>query len=248
MGVCPRLPTTARAAIRKPCPCFTGKASSQSHHGLRCKRPSFMNSSHSCIRVIRVIYANVCPDRYPASFPRNSHSGWRDRRMARTVLIIEDDPDTRRLVGLYLSRDGHKLLAASNGLEGLALARKAKPDLIVLDLMLPGMNGMDICRSLRRESTVPILMLTARVEEKDRLEGLDLGADDYVIKPFSPKELAARVRAVLRRTAREAAGMRAGGDQLRRHLHKPEAVRRQGRRRGGLFDAYRIPHSYPVGA
>ena len=124
--------------------------------------------------------------------------------MARTVLIIEDDPDTRRLVGLYLSRDGHKFLTASNGLEGLALARKAKPDLIVLDLMLPGMNGKDICRNLREDSTVPILMLTARVEEKDRLDGLDLGADDYVLKPFSPRELAARVRAVMRRTAREA--------------------------------------------
>ncbi len=124
--------------------------------------------------------------------------------MARTVLIIEDDPDTRRLVGLYLSRDGHKVLTASNGLEGLALARKAKPDLIVLDLMLPGMNGMDICRNLREDSTVPILMLTARAEEKDRLDGLDLGADDYVLKPFSPRELAARVRAVMRRTAREA--------------------------------------------
>ncbi len=125
--------------------------------------------------------------------------------MARTVLIIEDDSDTRRLVGLYLSRDGHKVLEASNGLEGLALARKATPDLIVLDLMLPGMNGMDICRSLRKESAVPILMLTARVDEKDRLDGLDLGADDYVVKPFSPRELAARVRAVLRRTAWEAA-------------------------------------------
>jgi DNA-binding response OmpR family regulator len=124
--------------------------------------------------------------------------------MAGKVLIIEDDPDTVRLVELYLARDGHKVLAATDGLEGLRLAREAKPDLIVLDLMLPGMDGMEICRTLREESMVPIVMLTARVEEKDRLVGLDLGADDYVSKPFSPKELAARVRAVMRRTAREA--------------------------------------------
>ena len=120
------------------------------------------------------------------------------------ILIIEDDPDTSKLVGLYLSRDGHKVLAALDGPEGLRLAREAKPDLIVLDLMLPGMTGMEICRELREESMVPIVMLTARVDEKDRLEGLDTGADDYVVKPFSPRELAARIRAVLRRTAREA--------------------------------------------
>ena len=120
------------------------------------------------------------------------------------VLIIEDDPDTARLVGLYLSRDGYRVISAANGQEGLQLAREAKPDLIVLDLMLPGMSGMDICRTLRDESMVPIVMLTARAEERDRLNGLDMGADDYVTKPFSPRELAARVRAVLRRTAREA--------------------------------------------
>ena len=124
--------------------------------------------------------------------------------MLGNILIIEDDPDTSRLVGLYLSRDGYKVLAALDGLEGLRLARESKPDLIVLDLMLPGMSGMDICRELREESMVPIVMLTARVDEHDRLEGLDTGADDYVTKPFSPRELAARIRAVLRRTAREA--------------------------------------------
>ena len=124
--------------------------------------------------------------------------------MAGKVLIVEDDPDTARLVGIYLSRDGHKVLTAHDGLEGLRLAREAGPDLVVLDLMLPGMDGIEVCRTLREESTVPIVMLTARVEEKDRLDGLDLGADDYVSKPFSPKELAARVRAVMRRTAREA--------------------------------------------
>ncbi len=124
--------------------------------------------------------------------------------MANTVLIVEDNTHTVELVRLYLSRDGHKVLAAADGIEGLRLAREAQPDIVVLDLMLPGLDGMEICRVLRQESEVPIVMLTARVEEEDRLAGLDLGADDYVTKPFSPRELAARVRAVLRRTAREA--------------------------------------------
>ena len=95
-------------------------------------------------------------------------------------------------------------LTAADGVEGLRLAREAKPDLVVLDLNLPGLDGMKVCRALREESVVPIIMLTARVDEADRLAGLDLGADDYVTKPFSPRELAARVRAVLRRTVREA--------------------------------------------
>ncbi len=121
--------------------------------------------------------------------------------MPSTVLIVEDDPNTVELVRLYLGRDGHKVLAASEGFEGLRLAREARPDLVVLDLMLPGLDGMEVCRILREESDVPIVMLTARVEEEDRLAGLDLGADDYITKPFSPRELAARIRAVLRRTA-----------------------------------------------
>ncbi|MBI4282527.1 MAG: response regulator transcription factor [Chloroflexi bacterium] len=124
--------------------------------------------------------------------------------MASTVLIVEDDPNTLELVTIYLRRDGHKVLMASDGLEGLRLAREARPDLVVLDLMLPGMDGMEVCRILREESEVSIVMLTARVEEEDRLAGLDMGADDYITKPFSPRELAARVRAVLRRTARDA--------------------------------------------
>jgi DNA-binding response OmpR family regulator len=125
--------------------------------------------------------------------------------LAATVLIVEDDPDTANLVQLYLRRDGYKVLSAPDGREGLKLAQDAGPDLVVLDLMLPGMDGLEVCRELRRNSNVPIIMLTARVEEEDRLEGLNLGADDYVTKPFSPRELAARVRAVLRRTARDAA-------------------------------------------
>lgn len=123
--------------------------------------------------------------------------------MPSTVLIVEDDFDTVELVRLYLSRDGYKVLAATDGLEGLRLAREARPDLVVLDLMLPGLDGMELCRILREESEVAIIMLTARVEEEDRLAGLEMGADDYVTKPFSPRELAARVRAVLRRTDTE---------------------------------------------
>ena len=123
--------------------------------------------------------------------------------MGSTILIVEDDPSTLEIVELYLRRDGHKVVKSQDGMEGLRLAREAHPDLVVLDLMLPGMDGMEVCRTLRDESDVPVVMLTARVEEDDRLAGLDLGADDYITKPFSPRELAARVRAVLRRTARE---------------------------------------------
>ena len=124
--------------------------------------------------------------------------------MSAKILIIEDDPDTARLVGLYLRREGHRVLSASDGVDGLRQARVSRPDLIVLDLMLPGMGGMEICRELRDESAVPIVMLTARVEEADMLGGLESGADDYVTKPFSPRVLVARIKAVLRRTAREA--------------------------------------------
>ena len=107
-----------------------------------------------------------------------------------------------RVVGLYLQRDGHRVTTVADGLAGLQTARDSRPDLIVLDIMLPRLDGMEICRALRAESDVPIIMATARVDEADRLAGLDLGADDYIVKPFSPRELAARVRAVLRRAAR----------------------------------------------
>ncbi|NLE08962.1 MAG: response regulator, partial [Dehalococcoidales bacterium] len=115
------------------------------------------------------------------------------------VLVVDDDEKTVELVKMYLSRDGYKVFTASNGLEALDSARKNRPDLIVLDLMLPGMNGLDVCRTLREESDVPIIMLTARSTDDDKLIGLETGADDYVTKPFSPRELAARVRVVLRR-------------------------------------------------
>jgi DNA-binding response OmpR family regulator len=115
------------------------------------------------------------------------------------VLVVDDDVKTVELVKLYLNRDGYRVLTAYNGNDALRIARENRPDLIVLDLMLPGINGFEVCRTLRSESEVPIIMLTALTTDDDRLTGLNLGADDYVTKPFSPRELAARVRAVLRR-------------------------------------------------
>ncbi len=121
------------------------------------------------------------------------------------VLVVDDDPNVVALARAYLERDGYRVSEANDGLRGLELARREQPCLVVLDLMLPGMDGLEVCRRLQVESMAPIIMLTARVEEADRLEGLNLGADDYVTKPFSPRELAARVRAVLRRADRESA-------------------------------------------
>jgi DNA-binding response OmpR family regulator len=119
----------------------------------------------------------------------------------RCVLVIEDDPNTANLVVLYLEKEGIKALQANDGVKGLALAQRHRPDLVVLDIMLPKMDGWEVCRQLRKTSEVPVIMLTARGEEIDRVSGLTLGADDYVVKPFSPRELVARVKAVLRRTA-----------------------------------------------
>ena len=121
------------------------------------------------------------------------------------VLVVDDDPNVVALARAYLERDGYRVSEANDGLRALELARKEQPGLVVLDLMLPGLDGLEVCRRLQVESMAPVIMLTARVEEADRLEGLDLGADDYITKPFSPRELAARVRAVLRRSDRESA-------------------------------------------
>ena len=118
----------------------------------------------------------------------------------RTVLVVEDEPRIASLVREYLENAGFAVLIASDGRAGLALARARRPDAIVLDLGLPTVDGLDVVRDLRRDSTVPIVVLTARGDESDRVAGLELGADDYVVKPFSPKEVVARVRAVLRRS------------------------------------------------
>jgi DNA-binding response OmpR family regulator len=124
--------------------------------------------------------------------------------MDQTILIIEDEERLAHWVQTYFERAGFNTLITANGLTGLELARAEKPSLIILDLMLPGMDGTEICRVLRQESNVPIIMLTARSKEHDRIHGLDLGADDYVVKPFSLGELVARARAVLRRANKAA--------------------------------------------
>jgi DNA-binding response OmpR family regulator len=116
------------------------------------------------------------------------------------ILIVEDDPNTSTLVETYLQREGFTTIAAFDGEQALALARSRKPGFVILDVMLPKVDGWEICRQLRKISDVPILMLTAREEEIDRILGLSLGADDYVVKPFSPRELVERVKAILRRT------------------------------------------------
>jgi DNA-binding response OmpR family regulator len=123
---------------------------------------------------------------------------------AKKILVVDDDFKIVELVKLYLLREGYSVLIAYEGKEALRLAREEHPDLVVLDIMLPGLDGLTVCRTLRAESAVPIILLTAKTTEEDRIVGLDLGADDYVTKPFSPKELAARVRAVFRRTPDEA--------------------------------------------
>jgi DNA-binding response OmpR family regulator len=122
------------------------------------------------------------------------------------VLIIEDDPNTSSLIALYLEREGFRALTANDGEQGLFLAEQHPPDLVILDLMLPKIDGWEVCRRLQQQSRVPVIMLTARGEEIDRVAGLTLGADDYVVKPFSPRELVARVKSVLRRSQTARAG------------------------------------------
>lgn len=119
------------------------------------------------------------------------------------ILVVDDDRKTVDLIRLYLEKDGYRVLVAYDGRQALDLARRKRPGLIILDLMLPKVDGLDVCRILRAESKIPIIMLTAKTTEEDKLAGLDLGADDYVTKPFSPRELVARVRAVLRRVINE---------------------------------------------
>jgi DNA-binding response OmpR family regulator len=132
------------------------------------------------------------------------------------VLIVEDDPNVSEVVARYLEREGYRVEVASDGAAGLERALADLPDLVVLDLMLPTVGGLEVCRRLREVAPVPVIMLTARGEEADRIAGLELGADDYMAKPFSPRELTARVRAVLRRAngaltaATEPAILRAG--------------------------------------
>jgi len=121
-----------------------------------------------------------------------------------TILVVDDDRKIVELVTLYLQKEGYRVLQAFDGHAALALARAEAPDLAILDLMLPGINGLVLCKTLQSEAHTPVIMLTARSTEEDRMRGLDIGADDYVVKPFSPRELVSRVRAVLRRVRRAA--------------------------------------------
>ncbi|SRR6266487_5838058 len=125
------------------------------------------------------------------------------------ILVAEDDPKQAHLIRVYLEREGHSVLVVGDGRQALDAARARRPDLLVLDVMMPGVDGLDVCRILRTESPLPILLLTARSTEEDILLGLDLGADDYLTKPYSPRELTARVRALLRRTGSVGADSRA---------------------------------------
>ena len=148
--------------------------------------------------------------------------------VAPRVLIVEDDPNVSEVVSRYLEREGYLVEAVADGAAGLERALALLPDLVVLDLMLPGVGGLEVCRRLRAVAPVPVIMLTARSEEVDRIAGLDLGADDYVAKPFSPRELTARVKAVLRRASgtmsvrapSEPAVLRAGGLELDEISHE----------------------------
>ncbi len=121
--------------------------------------------------------------------------------MSQKILVVDDELDIVKVVRAYLEQSGFRVITASDGEQALAMFRHEQPDLIVLDLNVPKLDGLDVCRAIRRDSNVPIIMLTARVEETDRLIGLEIGADDYIVKPFSPREVAARVRTVLRRSA-----------------------------------------------
>ncbi|MFN2154036.1 MAG: response regulator transcription factor [Anaerolineae bacterium] len=139
------------------------------------------------------------------------------------ILLVEDERKIATQARDYLDRGGFQVRIAADGPTALAIARQERPDLVILDLNLPGMDGLDVCRALRRTSDVPIIMLTARVEEADRLIGLELGADDYITKPFSPRELVARVRAVLRRVrggVYEPGRIRAGDLEIDTHTRQ----------------------------
>jgi len=144
--------------------------------------------------------------------------------MSKTILVVDDEPEIVRLVRSYLEQEGYRVVTAYNGEEALYASRHEKPDLVVLDVLMPKMDGLEFTRRVRREQDIPIIMLTARADETDRIVGLEMGADDYVTKPFSPREVVARVRAVLRRSQpadkkSEPPMLRAGPITLDRSTH-----------------------------
>lgn len=150
---------------------------------------------------------------------------------AKTVVVVEDEPTIAQAVAARLRADGHEVAVAADGPAGVALCRRLRPDLVVLDLMLPGLDGYEVCRQVQAEQGVPVLMLTARDDEDDLVVGLRVGADDYMTKPFSPRELSARVAALLRRTTRPdplPAAVLAAGDGLVQLDRDGRRVRRDG--------------------
>ena len=157
--------------------------------------------------------------------------------MSSSVLVVDDDPGVLDVVSFMLRREGFDVDEESEGTAALAAARDRRYDIVILDVMLPGMSGTDICRELRAESDVPILMLTARDAEVDRVLGLELGADDYVTKPFSAVELLSRVRAILRRRELDRANGRCGRARSRGLAHRSRPARGARRRRAGASDA-----------
>jgi DNA-binding response OmpR family regulator len=156
--------------------------------------------------------------------PSSAHN-----RGVSTILVVDDEPIVREVVVRYLERDGYRTLEASSGDEAQRLLEREPPALIVLDVMLPGIDGFELCRWIRSRSDMPILMLTARGEEADRIVGLELGADDYLTKPFSPRELAVRVRNLLRRAAN---AYSEGGGSLQFHDVEIDAKTREVRKNG----------------
>ncbi len=170
--------------------------------------------------------------------------------MAQKILVVDDEPHIVELVKYNLLQEGYEVLTAHDGSEAVAQARQERPDLIVLDIMLPYVDGLEVCRQIRRESSVPIIMLTAKDGELERVVGLEIGADDYVSKPFSPRELVARVRAILRRTAHDlapgvAGPLRSGGLALDSATHEVALNGRQVELTAKEFELLRLLLSHP---
>ena len=173
----------------------------------------------------------------------------RDRHTGGRILVVDDEPNIVELVKYNLAQEGYEVVVSYDGHDAVEKARTVAPDLVVLDLMLPYVDGLEVCRALRRESSVPILMLTAKDTEQDRVLGLELGADDYVTKPFSPRELVARVRAILRRSSRDAAPsatpVAAGGLLLDPKTHEVRLRDRLIELTTKEFDVLRLLMSHP---
>jgi DNA-binding response OmpR family regulator len=166
------------------------------------------------------------------------------------ILVVDDEPHIVELVKYNLLQEGYDVLSAYDGSEAVARSRQDQPDLIILDLMLPYVDGLEVCRQIRRESAVPIIMLTAKGGELERVVGLEIGADDYVTKPFSPRELVARVRAILRRTAHETTAgtiepLRSGGLVLNPVTHEVTLNTRPVELTAKEFDLLRLLMSHP---